>query len=111
MLVARSGQWAAAALYLTLTVLLAAPLSLTPHRTLFADDPDIELIGIPETTGSGEPMAEIAYDAVVDTFESLSKSRRRDPDAVAESIERAVRSAIGAQWGKKPMCHVLVLEV
>jgi hypothetical protein len=43
MLVARSGQWAAAALYLTLTVLLAAPLSLTPHRTLFADDPDTHL--------------------------------------------------------------------
>ena len=36
---------------------------------------------------------------------------RRDPDAVAEAIRRAVRSAIVERWGKKPMCHVHVLAV
>ena len=34
------GSWAAAALYVALTFLLAYPLSVTAHRTLPADDPD-----------------------------------------------------------------------
>jgi hypothetical protein len=38
-----TGLWAPAALYLTLTVLLMAPVSLGPQRTLFADDPDTHL--------------------------------------------------------------------
>jgi hypothetical protein len=38
-----TGSWRAAALYLTLTVLLMAPVSLAPQRTLFADDPDTHL--------------------------------------------------------------------
>jgi ribonuclease J len=54
-------------------------------------------------------MAEIAYDAVKATLESLPRARRRDPDETAESIRRAVRSAIAERWGKKPVCHVHVL--
>src|SRR6202011_1184481 len=38
-----TGSWPAAALYLALTVLLMAPVSLAPQRTLFADDPDTHL--------------------------------------------------------------------
>ncbi len=45
------------------------------------------------------------------TFESLPRARRSDPDAVAESVRGAVRSAIAEHWGKKPMCHVHVLQV
>jgi ribonuclease J len=41
----------------------------------------------------------------------LPRKRRGDPDAVAESVKRAVRSAIVQRWGKKPMCHVHVLTV
>lgn len=37
------GKWAAAALYLALTVLFAYPLSLHPGRTLLSDDPDAHL--------------------------------------------------------------------
>ena len=47
----------------------------------------------------------------MDTFESLPKPQRRDPDALAESVRRAVRAAIAAHWGKKPVCHVQVLTV
>jgi ribonuclease J len=49
--------------------------------------------------------------AVVETFEQLPRNRRRDPDAVAESVSRGLRAAIAAHWGKKPRCHVLVLPV
>jgi ribonuclease J len=81
------------------------------ERGELADDPDVELRGIPETNRAGESMAEIAYDAALDTFQQLPRARRRDPDAVAEAITRAVRAAIGDQWGKKPGCYVHVLTV
>ncbi len=76
-----------------------------------AADPEVDLMGIPETTATGADMADIAFDAVVDTFESLGRKRRSDPDSVIDAIRGAVRSAIAAQWGKKPLCHVQVLEV
>jgi ribonuclease J len=75
------------------------------------DEPSLDLIGIPERDRDGAALYEIAYDAVLETFASLPRGRRRDPDAVAESIRRAVRAAIAERWGKKPMCHVHVLTV
>jgi ribonuclease J len=78
---------------------------------LLVTDPEIELIGIPDTDASGRPMAEIARDAVEEAFEALPKPRRRDPDQVAEAVRRAVRGAIAEHWRKKPICHVHVLEV
>jgi ribonuclease J len=74
-------------------------------------DPEIELIGIPETDKAGESMTEIALDAVEEAFDSLPKPRRRDPESVAEAVRRAVRGAIAERWNKKPICHVHVLRV
>lgn len=76
-----------------------------------ASDPEIELVGIPEKSASGEAMLEIANDVVLETFESLPKPRRRDPDAVEESIRRALRGALAQNWGKKPLVYVHVLIV
>jgi ribonuclease J len=76
-----------------------------------AADPELELTGIPAQTASGEPLDDIAYDAIIDTFESLPRARRSDPDALAEAVRGAVRSAIAQHWGKKPMCYVHVLPV
>jgi len=73
--------------------------------------PEIELIGLPETDAAGAPFVEVARRAVEETFETLPKPRRRDPDEVAESLRRAVRAAIAGRWGKKPICHVHVLVV
>jgi ribonuclease J len=89
---------------------VSVALALTEKGGL-ASDPDVELVGIPELGRGGEPMADIAYDAVVQTFESLPKAKRRDPDTVAEAVRRSVRGAIRAHWGKKPVCFVHVLEV
>jgi ribonuclease J len=74
-------------------------------------DPDVELIGIPEFTADKASMGDIAYDAVIETFESLPKPRRRDPQAVQDSIKRAVRAAIAGHWQKKPICLVQVITV
>ena len=81
------------------------------ERGALAADPEIELIGIPETDAAGRLMADVARDAVEETFETLPKPRRGDPDGVAEAVRRAVRSAIAARWNKKPICHVHVLVV
>jgi ribonuclease J len=43
--------------------------------------------------------------------EGLPRARRRDADALAESVRRAVRSTLNQEWGKKPLCLVHVLEV
>jgi ribonuclease J len=74
-------------------------------------DPEVELIGIPEKTADGEPMANIAYDAAVETFETLPKPRRRDPDSVAEAIRRGVRAAVAQHWRKKANLTVHVVTV
>jgi ribonuclease J len=81
------------------------------EKGVLAADPEVELIGIPEKAADGELIAEIAYDAVVETFETLPKPRRRDPDAVEESVRRGLRSALDNAWGKKPLVYVHVLMV
>ena len=74
-------------------------------------DPDVELIGIPEFNADRASMYQIAYDAVIETFESLAKPRRRDPQSVEEAIKRAVRAAIAGHWQKKPICLVQAIVV
>ena len=79
-------------------------------RGELAGDPVVEIAGLPVAAG-GEPMEQIVLDAVIDAYESLPKGRRRDPDAISEAIQRAVRGKVGAVWGKKPTCHVLVVQL
>jgi ribonuclease J len=76
-----------------------------------ADDPEVDLVGVPEKNRLGEELDDIVFDVVVSTVEGLPRARRRDPDALAESVRRAVRSVLNEQWGKKPLCLVHVLEV
>ena len=89
---------------------VSVALALTEDGQL-ADDPSYDLIGIPERDRDGGFMHEAVHDAMIETFESLPRGRRRDPDAVAEAMRRAVRAAVVERWGKKPMCHVHVLAV
>lgn len=90
--------------------LVSVALAVTAKGELAAD-PEVELTGLPERDAAGQDMSELLYGAVVDTLQTLPRSRRRDPDAIAESVRRAVRSSAAAAWGKKPMCHVHVLVV
>jgi len=89
---------------------ISVALALTGDGTLAAD-PELDLIGIPERDRAGALMVDVVYDAVLETFESLPRPRRRDPDSVAESVRRGIRAAVAQRWGKKPMCHVHVLPV
>ena len=76
-----------------------------------ADDPDLELVGIPDKNAAGELLDDVVFDAVMTTIETLPRARKRDPDAMAESVRRTVRSTLAEQWGKKPLCFVHVLVV
>lgn len=76
-----------------------------------ADDPEVDLVGIPEKNRAGEAFDDIVFDAVTSTIEGLPRARRRDPDALGESVRRAVRAVINEHWGKKPPCLVHILTV
>src|SRR5271170_3822485 len=110
LLVSAEVKTVAARRRLSFAGIVTVALALSEKGALVAD-PEIELFGIPETDASGASMADVARDAVEDTFESLPKPRRRDPDAVAEAVRRGVRGAIAERWKKKPICHVHVLSV
>ena len=74
-------------------------------------DIELDMAGIPETDLSGEDLGDVVADAILDCIETLPKARRRDPEAVRESVVRTIRSTLNGRWGKKPMCHVLVITV
>ncbi|HZR88943.1 MAG TPA: ribonuclease J [Bradyrhizobium sp.] len=76
-----------------------------------ADDPEVDLVGVPEKNRAGETFDDIVFDVVVSTIEGLPRARRRDPDAMAESVRRAVRGTLNEHWGKKPLCLVHILQV
>jgi ribonuclease J len=76
-----------------------------------AGDPVVDAVGLPASTRQGESILELIADTVGETLDGLSRSKRRDAEAVEGAVERAVRSAVGQAWGKKPTCHVLVVEV
>jgi ribonuclease J len=74
-------------------------------------DPWVDMTGLPEEYEPKRSMQDLIADAVDDAISSLPKARRRDPAAVEQAIERSVRGAVNNVWGKKPLCHVLILQV
>jgi ribonuclease J len=76
-----------------------------------AGDPVVEIMGLPAKSRKGEPLVDIVVDVVSDTLDGLSRQKRRDTDGVENAVDRAVRSAVNQVWGKKPACHVMVVEV
>ncbi|WP_230531904.1 ribonuclease J [Microvirga roseola] len=81
------------------------------ERGEIAGDPIVDAMGLPEKNREGRDLTDIVADAVADLLDGLSKAKRRDPDAVENAVHRAVRAAVNQHWGKKPACHVLVIEV
>jgi ribonuclease J len=110
LLIAAEARTVAARRRLSFSGVVSVAIAMNDKGALLAE-PEIELIGLPESDAGGTPFLEVARRAVEETFETLPKPRRRDPDEVAESLRRAVRGAIAGRWGKKPICHVHVLVV
>lgn len=76
-----------------------------------AGDPVIDAMGLPEKNRQGENILDMVADAVGDVLDGLSKAKRRDPELVENAVTRTVRATVNEAWGKKPACHVLVIEV
>ena len=76
-----------------------------------AADPEIELVGIPETTADGEAMADLPTTPRVETFETLPKPQRRDPERWRRRCGAACARRSAQHWGKKPNVTVHVLIV
>lgn len=74
-------------------------------------EPDVQVAGLPEFAPGNEPMANFVLDAIYESLDSIAKQRRRDPDSVEELVTRAIRGKVNEVWGKKPLCHVMVLRV
>ncbi|MBX9741142.1 MAG: ribonuclease J [Beijerinckiaceae bacterium] len=74
-------------------------------------DPDVMLTGLPGKTRDGRAMDEVVDEAIFGTIDHLPRAKRRDADATAQSVERAIRNTLRQVWGKKPVVHVLVVEV
>ncbi|MCJ2036877.1 ribonuclease J [Methylobacterium sp. J-068] len=74
-------------------------------------EPAIDIIGLPNRGRTGQPMLDVVVDSVSRTLSGLSKPKRKDAEAVEKAVDRAIRSAVNEVWGKKPACHVQVVEV
>lgn len=74
-------------------------------------DPDVALMGLPDTDDDGEPMEDIVIKAVIGAVTSIPKARRKDKDLVGEAARRAARSEILDVWGKKTLCKVMVTQL
>jgi ribonuclease J len=81
------------------------------NRGELLGEPEVEISGLPEFAHNSVPMENFVLDAIYESFESMPKQRRRDPDAIEDTVSRAIRGQVNGVWGKKPMCHVLVLQV
>ena len=85
-------------------------LALTPKGEM-SGDPDVMIAGLPQLTREGAAIDALIDSAIFETFESLPRGKRKDADFVSGAVERGVRGAVNAVWGKKPVVHVLVVEV
>lgn len=74
-------------------------------------DPEVALMGLPDTDDDGELMEDIVIKAVIGAVTSIPKARRKDKDLVGEAARRAARSEILDVWGKKTLCKVMVTQL
>jgi ribonuclease J len=74
-------------------------------------EPAIDIIGLPNRGRNGQAMLDVVVECVSRTLSGLSKQKRRDAEGVEKAVDRAIRSAVNEVWGKKPACHVQVVEV
>ena len=90
----------------------AAVIALVVNRSgELLDDPNVVLLGLPDTDDEGDPMEDIVIKAVRGAVTSIPKNRRKDKDLVAEAARRAARSEILNVWGKKTLCKVMVTQL
>jgi ribonuclease J len=72
------------------------------------DAPLVLLDGGPQVDEEGAPLGAILADAVEVSLASMPRPRRRQDDAIRETVKITVRRTAEEIWGTKPICHVLI---
>ncbi|MFY9290411.1 MAG: ribonuclease J [Methylorubrum rhodinum] len=80
-------------------------------RGMVVGEPAVDIMGLPNRGRSGEPLLDTVVDTVNRTLSNLPRGKMKDSEAVENAVDRAIRSAVNEAWGKKPACHVQVVEV
>ena len=81
------------------------------ERGMVVGEPAVDIMGLPNRGRSNEPLLDTVVDTVNRTLSGLSRGKMKDSEAVENAVDRAIRSAVNEAWGKKPACHVQVVEV
>ncbi|MGV7033093.1 ribonuclease J [Methylobacterium symbioticum] len=74
-------------------------------------EPAVDIIGLPNRSRGGQALIDVVVDAVTDTLGGLSRGKLKDSEGVEKAVDRAIRTALNEAWGKKPACHIQVVEV
>ena len=89
--------------------IVSIALALTAKGDLVGE-PDVMIAGLPQLARDGAEIDAMIDAAIFETVEGLPRGKRKDADFVAGAVERAVRNAVNAVWGKRPTVHVLIVE-
>ncbi|GEP00819.1 ribonuclease J [Methylobacterium haplocladii] len=81
------------------------------NRGTVLGTPAVDIMGLPNKGRGGEALIDTVAETVSRTLSGLSPGKRRDSEAVENAVDRAIRSALNDVWGKKPACHVQVVEI
>jgi ribonuclease J len=81
------------------------------ERGNIVTEPMIIVDGAPPEDGEGSPFDAFLADALDTAFNSVPRPRRRNDDALRETLRNALRRAAEDVWGKKPVCHVVIHRV
>lgn len=73
--------------------------------------PDVMICGLPEVLRASKKTDALIDAAIFETLDGLPRAKRADADFVANAVESAVRNSLKSAWGKKPIVHVLIIEV
>lgn len=84
--------------------IVVASLAIDRKGTLVTD---IEII----TDGLPAGLEEKLRDAADEALDSMPRPRRMNDETVTETLRTAIRRAADAEWGKKPICRVLVHRI
>ncbi|SEL48929.1 ribonuclease J [Roseivivax marinus] len=71
-------------------------------------DPWVDLMGLPETGRSRQPLTEVLEESAAAALGRAGKKVLKDDDALEEALRRAVRNGAQDEIGKKPEVTVVV---
>jgi len=75
------------------------------------DDPEAVIFGVPDQLTPSIYAEDLVYDTIEQTFGTIPRGRRKDPELLSQAVRSAVRNAFQNVWGKKPLCEVMVAVV